>query len=148
NSGFTHIFGIPSSLVYQIMIIIAVTFAATLSAFSALNKGVKILSVLNVRVALSIFILVLILGPTTFILKSYIQNIGRYLTNFIDMSTWTESLQDTEWQKIRTIMYWGWWISWSPFVGTFIARVSRGRTIKEFMLFLVIFSSIAQLFWL
>src|SRR5690606_33261081 len=105
NSGFTHIFGIPSSLFYQIMIIIAVTLAATLSAFSGLNKGVKILSVLNVRVALIIFILVLILGPTTFILKSYIQNIGSYLTNFIDMSTWTESLQDTEWQKIRTIMY-------------------------------------------
>lgn len=147
NSGFTHIFGIPSSLFYQIMIIIAVTLAATLSAFSGLNKGVKILSVLNVRVALIIFILVLILGPTTFILKSYIQNIGSYLTNFIDMSTWTESLQDTEWQKIRTIMYWGWWISWSPFVGTFIARISRGRTIKEFMLCVLILPAMVTFLW-
>lgn len=147
NAGFTHIFGIPSSLFYQVVIIVSVTLAATLSAFSGLNKGVKILSVLNVRVALVIFILVLILGPTTFILKSYIQNIGSYLTNFVDMSTWTESLQDTEWQKIRTIMYWGWWISWSPFVGTFIARISRGRTIKEFMLCVLILPALVTFLW-
>lgn len=147
NAGFTHVFGIPSSLFYQVIIITAVTLAATLSAFSGLNKGVKILSILNVRVALIIFILVLILGPTTFILSSYIQNIGSYLTNFVEMSTWTESLQDTEWQKIRTIMYWGWWISWSPFVGTFIARISRGRTIKEFMLCVLILPALVTFLW-
>src|SRR5690606_979218 len=138
NAGFNNIFGIPSSLFYQVIIIIGITLIATLSAFSGINKGIKFLSVLNVRVALIIFILVLILGPTTFILKSYIQNIGSYLTNFVQMSTWTESLQDTNWQKTRTIMYWGWWISWSPFVGTFIARISRGRTIKEFILCVLI----------
>lgn len=147
NSGLTNVFGIPSSLFYQVLIIIAITLVATLSAFSGLNKGIKILSVLNVRVALLIFILVLILGPTTFILKSYIQNIGSYLTHFVEMSTWTEALQDTEWQKIRTIMYWGWWISWSPFVGTFIARISRGRTIKEFILCVLILPSLVTILW-
>lgn len=147
NSGFTHVFGMSTSLFYQILIIIAVTAAATVSAFSGVNKGVKILSQLNVRVALAIFLLVLILGPTTFILKSYIQNIGSYLTHFVDMSTWTESLQDTSWQKIRTIMYWGWWISWSPFVGIFIARISKGRTIKEFILCVLILPALVTFLW-
>ena len=147
NSGFTHVFGIPSSLFYQILIIVGVTLAATLSAFSGVNKGVQMLSKLNVRVASAIFILVVVLGPTTFIFKSYIQNLGSYLTNFIDMSTWTESLQGTNWQKTRTIMYWGWWISWSPFVGTFIARISKGRTIKEFILCVLILPALVTFLW-
>lgn len=147
NSGMTHVFGIPSSLFYQVIIIIGITLAATISAFSGVNKGVQMLSKLNVRVASAIFLLVLLLGPTTFIFKSYIQNIGSYLTNFIDMSTWTESLRGTDWQKTRTIMYWGWWISWSPFVGTFIARISKGRTIKEFILCVLILPALVTFFW-
>src|SRR5690554_197241 len=147
NSGLTHVFGVPSSLFYQVLIIVAVTLAATISAFSGVNKGVKRLSELNVRVAIAIFVLVLILGPTTFILKSYIQNLGSYIVNFVDMSTWTESLRGTDWQKTRTIMYWGWWISWSPFVGTFIARISKGRTVKEFILGVLIFPSLVTFLW-
>ncbi|WP_072348684.1 BCCT family transporter [Flavobacteriaceae bacterium A100] len=147
NSGFTHVFGVPSSLFYQVVIIICVTLAATLSAFSGVNKGVQMLSKLNVRVASAIFLLVLILGPTTFIFKSYIQNIGSYLVHFVDMSTWTEALRGTDWQKTRTIMYWGWWISWSPFVGTFIARISKGRTIKEFVLCVLILPALVTFLW-
>lgn len=147
NSGLTHVFGVPSSLFYQVLIIVGVTLAATISAFSGVNKGVQMLSKLNVRVASAIFLLVLILGPTTFIFKAYIQNIGSYLVHFVDMSTWTESLQGTDWQKTRTIMYWGWWISWSPFVGTFIARISRGRTIKEFILCVLILPALVTFLW-
>lgn len=147
NSGLTHVFGIPSSLFYQVLIIVGITLAATLSAFSGINKGVKMLSKLNIRVALTIFLLVLVLGPTTFIFKAYIQNIGSYLVNFIDMSTWTESLRGSDWQKTRTIMYWGWWISWSPFVGTFIARISKGRTIKEFILCVLILPALVTFLW-
>lgn len=147
NSGFTHVFGLPSSLFYQIIIIIGVTLAATISAFSGVNRGVQMLSKLNVRVASTIFLLVLILGPTTFIFRAYIQNLGSYVVNFIDMSTWTESLRGTDWQKSRTIMYWGWWISWSPFVGTFIARISRGRTIREFILCVLILPALVTFLW-
>lgn len=147
NSGLTHVFEVPSSLFYQIIIIVGVTLAATISAFSGVNKGVQILSKLNVRVASAIFLLVLILGPTTFIFKSYIQNLGSYLVHFIDMSTWTEALRGTDWQKMRTIMYWGWWISWSPFVGTFIARISKGRTIKEFILCVLILPALVTFLW-
>lgn len=91
--------------------------------------------------------MVLILGPTTFIFKSYIQNLGSYLVHFIDMSSWTEALRGTDWQKMRTIMYWGWWISWSPFVGTFIARISKGRTIKEFILCVLILPALVTFLW-
>lgn len=147
NSGLTHVFGVPSSLMYQVIIIVGVTLAATISAFSGVNRGVQMLSKLNVRVASAIFLLVLILGPTTFIFKAYIQNLGSYLVHFVDMSTWTESLRGTDWQKMRTIMYWGWWISWSPFVGTFIARISRGRTIKEFILCVLILPALVTFLW-
>ncbi|HLS29682.1 MAG TPA: BCCT family transporter [Flavobacteriaceae bacterium] len=147
NAGFAQVFGISSSLFYQILIIVGVTLAATLSAFSGVNKGVQMLSKVNVRVALTIFLIILVLGPTTFIFRSYIQNIGSYLVHFIDMTTWTESLRGTDWQKIRTIMYWGWWISWSPFVGTFIARVSRGRTVKEFILCVLILPALVTFLW-
>ena len=147
NSGLTHVFGVPSSLLYQVIIIVGVTLAATISAFSGVNRGVQMLSKLNVHVASAIFLLVLILGPTTFIFKAYIQNLGSYLVHFVDMSTWTESLRGTDWQKMRTIMYWGWWISWSPFVGTFIARISRGRTIKEFILCVLILPALVTFLW-
>lgn len=147
NAGFTHVFGIPSTLFYQIIIIVAITGIATLSAFSGVNKGVRLLSLLNIRVAGLIFLIILVLGPTTFIFRSYIQNVGSYLVNFVDMATWTETFTDTSWQKIRTIMYWGWWISWSPFVGTFIARVSKGRTIKEFMLGVLLLPAAVTFLW-
>src|SRR5690606_22201135 len=100
NSGVTHLFGVPSTLFYHIIIIIAITGISTLSAFSGVNKGVRMLSILNILVALTIFLLVLILGPTTFVFRSYIQNVGSYLVNFVDMSTYTEVFRDTEWQKI------------------------------------------------
>lgn len=147
NSGFTHVFGIPSNLFYQIIIIVVITGTATLSAFSGVNRGVRILSILNVRVALIIFALILVLGPTTFVFRAYIQNVGSYLVNFVDMATWTETYTESSWQKIRTIMYWGWWISWSPFVGTFIARISRGRTIKEFILGVLLLPAAVTFLW-
>lgn len=147
NAGFTHVFGIPSTLFYQIIIIVIVTGTATLSAFSGINKGVRLLSILNIRVALLIFLLVLVLGPTTFVFRAYIQNVGSYLVNFVDMATWTETYTETSWQKIRTIMYWGWWISWSPFVGIFIARISKGRTIKEFVLGVLLLPAAVTFLW-
>lgn len=147
NAGFTHVFGIPSTLFYQIVIIVAITGISTLSAFSGVQRGVRMLSILNVRVAATIFLLILLIGPTTFIFRSFIQNVGSYLVNFVDMATYTEVFRDSEWQKTRTIMYWGWWISLSPFVGTFIARISKGRTIKEFILVVLILPASVTFLW-
>ncbi len=147
NAGFSHVFGIAESLNTQYLIILGITAIATISVVTGVNKGVKILSELNVSVALIIFVLVLILGPTAFILKSYIQNIGSYLTNFVDLSTWSDSYGGNDWHNNVTLMYWGWWASWSPFVGTFIARISRGRTVREFILGVLFLPALVTFLW-
>lgn len=147
NAGFSHVFGVPHSLLFQYLVIFAITAIATISVVSGVNKGVKFLSELNVSVALIIFILVLILGPTAFILKGYVQNIGSYLYNFVDLSTWSGAYEENAWHNNVTLMYWGWWASWSPFVGTFIARISRGRTIKEFVLGVLLLPALVTFLW-
>ena len=147
NAGFSHVFGMAESLTTQYLIILGITAIATISVITGVNKGVKILSELNVSVALIIFVLVLILGPTAFILKAYIQNIGSYVTNFVDLSTWSDSYGGNSWHNNVTLMYWGWWASWSPFVGTFIARISRGRTIREFILGVLFLPALVTFLW-
>lgn len=147
NAGFNHVFGIANSLPTQYLIILGITLIATISVVSGVNKGVKFLSELNVGVAAVIFIMVLLLGPTAFILKSYVQNIGSYLTNFLDLATWSDSYGGDSWHNNVTLMYWGWWASWSPFVGTFIARISRGRTIREFILGVLFLPALVTFLW-
>lgn len=149
NAGFSHVFGIPHNLFIQYLIILAVTGIAAISVVLGVNKGIKFLSELNIGVALTIFIIVLILGPTAFILKTYIQNVGSYLYNFVDLATWSNSYnsEGSSWHNNVTLMYWGWWASWSPFVGTFIARVSRGRTIREFVLGVLLLPAMVTFLW-
>lgn len=147
NAGFTHVFGIPDSLGTQYLIILGITAVATVSVVSGVTKGIKFLSEMNVGVALIIFIMVLILGPTAFIMKSYVQNIGSYLYNFVDLATWSNSYGNDSWHNNVTLMYWGWWASWSPFVGTFIARISRGRTIREFILGVLFLPAMVTFLW-
>lgn len=147
NAGFSHVFGIPHSLFIQYMIILGITAIATISVVLGVNKGIKFLSELNVSVALIIFLMILILGPTAFIMKSYIQNIGSYLYNFVELSTWSDSYGGKTWHNNVTLMYWGWWASWSPFVGTFIARISRGRTIREFILGVLFLPAMVTFLW-
>lgn len=147
NAGMSHVFGIPTSLFFQYGIIFAITAIATISVVSGVNKGVKFLSELNIGIAVVLFSLVLFLGPTSFILKGYIQNIGSYLSNFVDMATWSGNYGENNWHNNVTLMYWGWWASWSPFVGTFIARVSRGRTIKQFVLGVLLLPALVTFLW-
>lgn len=147
NAGMSHVFGIPTSLLFQYGIILAITGIATISVVSGVNKGVKFLSELNIGIAVILFLLVLFLGPTAFILKGYIQNIGSYLHNFVDMATWSGNYGESNWHNNVTLMYWGWWASWSPFVGTFIARVSRGRTIKQFVLGVLLLPALVTFLW-
>ena len=148
NAGFNHVFDVPISLFAQYLIIFVVTAIATISVVLGVNKGIRFLSEMNVGVALIIFIIVLILGPTAFIMKGYAQNVGSYLYNFVDLATWSDSYGgESRWHNNVTLMYWGWWASWSPFVGTFIARVSRGRTIREFVLGVLILPAMVTFLW-
>ncbi|ASK66310.1 choline transporter [Brachybacterium avium] len=135
-AGLDHLGVLPNSTTVQIIIILVVTGLATLSAASGVDKGIKILSNLNMGLAALLLITVLILGPTLFLLRDVVSNIGFYLQNFLQLAFQTLPFRGEEgatWISGWTTFYWGWWISWSPFVGVFIARISKGRTVREFI---------------
>ena len=147
-SGLNHVFGLPDGITTQVIIIGIVTLIATTSVVLGVDKGVKILSEWNMRIAVVLLILALILGPTLFIFRSFVQNTGSYLYNFLEISTWSETYTNGTWQNDWTVFYWGWWIGWSPFVGMFIARISKGRTIREFILGVLLVPAIVTFFWM
>lgn len=147
-SGLDHVFDIPSGITTQVMLIAGITLVATISVVLGVDKGVKFLSEWNMRVALILLVLALILGPTIFIFRSFVENTGSYLFNFIEISTWSETFTGGSWQNDWTVFYWGWWIGWSPFVGMFIARISKGRTIREFILGVLLVPSLVTFFWM
>ncbi len=133
SAGINQVTQLPDNSITQSVIIVVVSAVAIASVASGLDKGVKQLSKLNILMALGLMLIVLVLGPTAFIIKSYFQNMGGYLNDLISLSTWSDSFGDTGWQNNWTIFYWSWWIAWSPFVGIFIATISKGRTIGEFI---------------
>ena len=100
------------------------------------------------RIAVLLLLLVVVLGPTIFIFQSFVQNTGSYFYSFLEISSWTESYTGNNWQNAWTVFYWGWWIAWSPFVGMFIARISKGRSIKEFILGVLVVPSLLTFFWI
>ena len=146
-AGMQHVFGVSGGITTQIILIVVITLMATVSVVMGMDKGVKFLSEWNMRIALLLLLLVLILGPTIFIFQAFLQNTGDYFFNFLDMATWTESYTGNTWQNDWTVFYWGWWIAWSPFVGMFIARISKGRTIREFVLGVLIAPTLVTFFW-
>jgi len=147
NSGLNHLFGIERSTTVQVVIIALITGAATLSLVSGLDKGIKRLSELNMSLAVLLLLFVFVAGPTLFLLRFYADNIGNYLDKLIRTALWAAPFEGLEWQKSWTLFYWGWWIAWAPFVGMFIARISRGRTIREFMLGVLLVPTVITFFW-
>ncbi|HKK73967.1 MAG TPA: BCCT family transporter [Saprospiraceae bacterium] len=147
-AGLDYLFGIPNTTQTHIILIGLITLAATTSVVAGLEKGVRFLSVINMRLALVFLLLVLILGPTTHLLDGFIQNVGHYFNNLLTAGTWAETYTGGEWQNDWTIFYWAWWISWSPFVGIFIARVSKGRTVREFVLGVLLVPSMLIFLWM
>ncbi|CDQ20700.1 BCCT family transporter [Halobacillus karajensis] len=136
NEGLAFLFHTPSNYGVQLIILVVSTALFIFSAWSGVSKGIKYLSNINMVLGFLLMILLLIVGPTLYILNMFTNSIGGYITNFFNMSFRIAPMdQDSRaWIDSWTIFYWAWWISWSPFVGIFIARISRGRTIKEFML--------------
>lgn len=149
NGGLSFLYGMPSSFVSQFIIIIIVTVLFLGSALSGLDKGIRILSNVNMILAGALLLLVFILGPTLFTLNLFTDTIGKYLQNFINMSFRLAPLnsENREWINTWTIFYWAWWIAWSPFVGIFIARVSKGRTIREFVAYVLLAPSVISFIW-
>ncbi|MFD1849453.1 BCCT family transporter [Oceanobacillus bengalensis] len=133
NGGLTSIFNIPNTIWVQIIIAGVMLITYLSSSVTGLNKGMKWLSNINLSLCLLLLLFVFFAGPTVFILESFVLGIGDYLTNFVQYSLRMTPYGGGEWVHQWTIFYWAWAISWSPFVGAFIARVSRGRTIREFI---------------
>lgn len=148
SAGLNHLFGITDSPTTQVLLIGGITLLATTSVVLGIDKGVRVLSEWNIRIAAVFLLFIIILGPTLFIFDSFTQNTGYYIQNMLSLGFWTESYQQTSWQNSWTVFYWAWWISWSPFVGMFIARISRGRRIKEFVLGVLIVPTVLTFLWL
>ncbi|WP_295878366.1 BCCT family transporter [uncultured Thiohalocapsa sp.] len=148
NAGLDHLFGIGISTEAQVILIAVITGFATLSVFAGLDAGVKRLSQANMITAAVFMLFLLVVGPTVYILSGFTQNLGFYLTILPEMSLWTETFRASNWQGSWTVFYWAWWISWSPFVGMFIARISKGRTVREFIFGVILIPTLLSFVWM
>jgi choline/carnitine/betaine transport len=148
NAGLNFLFNIEISTTVQVILIAVITGLASISVASGLDGGVRRLSEGNMGLAIGFMLLLLIIGPTIYILGGFTQNLGYYLTKLPEMSLWTETFVDSNWQGSWTVFYWAWWISWSPFVGMFIARISKGRTVKEFLLGVMLIPTLLSFLWM
>ncbi|MFD7548975.1 BCCT family transporter [Streptomyces sp. NPDC059816] len=139
--------GIKDSTTLQLLIVVVLSAAFVISAFSGLHKGVKWLSTLNIVLAACLMVFVFLFGPTVYILDAIPASLGGYLHELLPLATRTGAFTDSEWLGAWTIFYWAWWLSWAPFVGTFIARISHGRTIREFLVGVLLVPSGATVIW-
>jgi glycine betaine transporter len=133
NGGLGAVFGIPTNNTVTFIIIAVVTVLYLTSSMTGLDTGIQILSKTNVLIAITLLFFVLVVGPTSYILNILTTTVGDYLSQFLDLSLSTNPFEGYQWTKDWTLFYWAWWISWSPFVGLFVASISRGRTIREFV---------------
>ena len=148
NAGLNFLFDVQISLSTQVILIAIITGLAMLSVMSGLDGGVKRLSQFNMGLAALLMLFLLIVGPTVYILGGFTQNLGYYLTKLPELSLWTETFLSSNWQGSWTVFYWAWWISWSPFVGMFIARISKGRTVREFVLGVMLLPTLLSFIWM
>ncbi len=148
NSGLGTLFGLSQGPRIQVALIMIITFVATASVVSGLHRGIQNLSKIAAWMAIILMIFMLIVGPTLFIVNSFIQNTGGYFQRLIALGTWTEVYIGNDWMHSWTIFYWAWWFAWSPFVGLFIARISKGRTLKDFMLGVMLGPTFAVITWI
>lgn len=133
NSGLNYLVDLPINYVSQMFIVAVITLVATISVALGLDKGIKRLSEFNIFLALVVLLFIWVCGPTLFITAGAVQNVGMYLQQLPWMSFWTEAYSEGQWQRAWTVFYFAWTISWAPYVGIFIARISKGRTIRQFV---------------
>jgi choline/glycine/proline betaine transport protein len=145
NGGLDYVYNIQ---INEFVIIVVITIIGLISVCLGLDVGIKRLSQLNMVIAIVLVLLVLILGPTIFILNAMVQNAGLYINQIIQLSTWTEAYNDSTYQNGYTLFYFTWWFAWAPFVSLFIARISYGRTIKEFIIGVLLVPSLIVFIWM
>ena len=147
NSGLATVVGMPVGPAWQVGIIVVTTILFLISAITGVTKGIKWLSIINLLAAAVLAVAVFLLGPTVAIIDTLTTTLGAYLSEFVRMSLRMTPFRSSGWVGGWTVFYWAWWVSWSPFVGLFIARVSRGRTIREFILGTVLAPTLAAFVW-
>ena len=147
NSGLDFLWGVEPADGIAVAIIAVLTAAFVLSAVSGVHKGIQWLSNTNMVLAILLVLFLLVVGPTVFQFETLVESIGGYLTTIVPASFRTGAFGDSEWLSAWTIFYWAWWISWAPFVGTFIARISKGRTVREFVIGVLLIPSGVSVVW-
>ncbi|NQW08938.1 MAG: BCCT family transporter [Alphaproteobacteria bacterium] len=148
-TGLNVLFGIDPGITTQLILIAVISVIATLSAVSGVGNGIRIISEWNIWLSIVLLAAFVAFGPFKFLMSFFITSLGDYIWNVIPMGFWTASEPgNAAWQGGWTIFYWGWWISWAPFVGMFIARISRGRTIREFMVGVMFVPTTIAFFWI
>ena len=153
NAGLTELLGVPDNVAAKLAIIAILTAVAVGSIVAGLDKGVKRLSNLNIGMAVGLMVFVLIAGSTVFLLRGIIETFGLYISNVVPLSFWNDTLATYTredgwgWQGGWTVFYWAWTVTWSPFIGIFVARISKGRTIREFVLGVLFAPSLFTLVW-
>ena len=154
NAGLSELWGVSESVMSKVLIIVGLTTVAVGSIVAGLDKGIKRLSNLNIGMAVGLMIFVLITGSTVFLLRALVETFGLYISNLLPMAFWNDALAEYTheqggwgWQGSWTVFYWAWTVTWSPFIGIFVARISRGRTIREFVLGVLFAPSIFTLVW-
>ncbi|MBK1629911.1 choline transporter [Thiohalocapsa halophila] len=148
NAGLTRLLDWPRGEGVQVGIIAVITLVATISVVSGVQHGIRLLSRFNVGLAGVLMAFVLVAGPTVYLLEVFLSGTGAYLQQLVGTSLWLDLRPDSDWQANWTLFYWSWWISWSPFVGVFVARISRGRTIGEFILAVLFVPVLITFLWL
>ena len=148
NAGLSYVFGIPSTTGVQIGLMAGVVGIAIISVTTGLDKGIRRLSEANMLLAVALLVFVLVLGPTVFLLQAYLQNMGAYASDIVRNTLNLFAYAKTDWIGGWTIFYWGWWLAWAPFVGLFIARISYGRTIREFVMGVLLIPTAFTLLWM
>ncbi|WP_406693244.1 BCCT family transporter [Saccharopolyspora sp. ID03-671] len=148
NAGLDSLNLLPQNVTVQVLLIAGITLAAIGSLLLGLDKGILRLAVANLCVGVALMVFVVVAGSTTDVLAHFVQQIGTYVQTLPETTLWTDADARTGWQAAWTLFYWGWWISWAPFVGMFIARISRGRTIREFVFGVLLVPTAFTFLWL
>ena len=147
TGGFSYLFGVPATDTLKVVLIVLITAVATVSVMTGINVGIKRLSQVNIVLAGLLMLFVIAAGPTSEIVGGFFAGIGAYLVNLVPLSNWV-GREDTGFLHGWTTFYWAWWISWAPFVGMFIARISKGRTVREFLIFVLIIPTLLSVLWM
>lgn len=148
NAGLKEVLNIKPSLFLQLGVMTAIMIIATISVVSGVNKGVKLLSIGNFWLSIIVLLFLLVFGPTQYLIGVTVEATGHYIQNIVRLTFHTNVTHDTNWQSVWTVFFWGWWIAWSPFVGMFIARISRGRTIGEFVAGVLLTPTLITIVWI